>query len=120
MGELIAVTKDTLFLADTVLQAIASTDILTARLVTYDASELMGLGVLLVLGTVSTISNGYFLVYTAPMWLIGGSMAVIIRSYDPIIDYPNKPLKQFLPFARYPQGLPHDLDRTKIRMMGAK
>lgn len=117
-GELIAVAQDTVFVADTSLRAIASTHIVSARLVTYHAEGLMGLGVFL--GTLSTISNGAFLIFTAPMWLIGGSIAAGSRSYDPIIDYPDKPLKDFVPFARYPQGLPLHLDRDAIRMKPPK
>ena len=36
-GELIAVSKDTVFVADSLLRAVASGDIASARLVTYDA-----------------------------------------------------------------------------------
>ena len=116
-GELVAVAEETVFVADSSLHAIASTDILAAQLLTYDAS---GLGWYVPLGTLSTLSNGWFLVFTAPMWIIGGTIAAISRSYDPIIDYPDKLLKQFVPFARYPQGLPPDLDRRAIRMKQRK
>lgn len=112
-GELIAVTEDTMFAAGPGLHAVALNDILSARLVIYDASSLGGF---VLLGTLSTFSNGWFLILTAPLWLIGGSIAASRRSYDPIIDYPDKPLKQFAPFARYPQGLPSGLDRGRIRM----
>jgi hypothetical protein len=110
-GELIAVTKDTLFVTDTVLHAIVSKDILSARLVTYHAGNLGGL---VVFGTLSTISNGFYLLLTAPMWLIFGSGAAVYRSYEPIIDYPQKSIEHFKPFARYPQGLPANLDRRSI------
>lgn len=113
MGELIALTEDTAFVAEETLRAIATTDIFSARLVTYDESSLGGYAFL---GTLSTLSNGLLLIFTAPMWIIGGSVAATSRSYDPIIDYPKQPLKDFLPFARYPQGLPTDLDRDAIKM----
>jgi len=113
MGELIAINDDTVFVADDMLHVIGSADILSARLVAYDESSLGGYAFL---GTVSTLSNGVLLIFTAPMWLIGGSIAASSRSYDPIIDYPNKPLKDFVPFARYPQGLHTDLNRDAIKM----
>lgn len=116
-GELIAVAEDTVFVADTTLLAIAATDVLSARLVTYDESSLGGY---VFLGTLSTLSNGLLLVLTAPMWLIAGSIAATSRSYDPIIDYPSKPLKQFVPFARYPQGLPPNMDRSTVKMRSGK
>lgn len=117
IGELISLTDDTMFVVKDSLYAIVVTDILKARLVTYNASSLGGNAFF---GTLSTLSNGVLLIFTAPMWIIGGSIAAISRSFDPIIDYPNKPLKQFLPFARYPQGFPPGLDRTKIKMKGTK
>ncbi len=118
MGELIAVTKDTVFAADSVLHAVPSRDIASARLVTYDASSM---GAYVFLGTLATASNGWFLLATAPMWIIGGSIAAVSRSYDPIIDYPNTPLSDFASFARYPQGLPPGLDRGAIKMkMGSE
>jgi hypothetical protein len=48
--------------------------------------------------------------------MIGGSIATGSRSFEPIIDYPKKDLSRFLPFARYPQGLPDGIDRSQIRM----
>ncbi len=119
MGELIAVTDDTLFVADTTLHAIATTDIIRARLVTYDASNLGLFGAMLA-GTIFTITHGWFLTLTAPMWIIGSSIAAISRSYDPIIDYPKKSLKHFSPYARYPQGLPSEIDRSRIKMKRVK
>ena len=117
-GELIAVNSDTMFVADSLLHAVASRDIASARLVTYDASNM---GDYVFLGTLSTVSNGWFLFVTAPMWIIGGSIASVSRSFDPVIDYPSKPLTDFAPFARYPQGLPPDLDRGAIQMkMGSE
>ena len=115
-GELVAITGDTVFVAGTSLHAVCSTDILSARLVTYDAKDLGGY---VLLGTVSTISNGWFLVLTAPMWLIGGSIAASCRTYEPIMDFPAEPLMHFVPYARYPQGLPPDIDRAAIRMKGS-
>jgi hypothetical protein len=112
-GELIAVSKDTVFVADSLLRAVASGDIASARLVTYDASNM---GDYVFLGTLATVSNGWFLFVTAPMWIIGGSIAATSRSFDPVIDYPSKPLMDFAPFARYPQGLPPGLDRGAIQM----
>ena len=112
-GELIAISKDTVFIANGTIQTVASKDILSARLVIYDAPSMVGY---VFLGTLLTISNGFYLIFTAPMWIIGGSIAAVSRSYDPIIDYPQRPLEDFMPFARYPQGLPSGLDRNAIKM----
>lgn len=115
-GELISLMNDTVFVADTAaLHGVASADIISARLATYNAAH-SNIGAFAFFGTISTISNGAFLIFTAPMWIIGGTIASIIRSYEPIIDYPKRPLTDFSPYARYPQGLPSGLQRNDIRM----
>jgi len=116
-GELIAVTEDTLFFADSMLRAVAAKEIVSARVASYHASSLAGF---VFLGTLSTVSNGFLLIFTAPMWLIGGSAAAGGRSYEPIVDYPESPLNDFRRFARFPQGLPPQLDRSVIAMKPLK
>jgi hypothetical protein len=112
-GELIAISEDTVFIADSVFHAVCSKDILSARLVSYNAPRMGGY---VILGTVSTLSNGWACIFTAPMWIIGGSIAVILRTYEPIIDYPDRSLATFIWFARYPQGLSPNLNRGLITM----
>ncbi len=113
-GELIAISDDTVFVADSTLHAIAEGEIRSARLVVFQPGGSIGAGVFF--GTLSTISNGWYLVFTAPMWLIGGTIAASSRSFDPIIDYPQRSMEKLVPFARYPQGLPPELNRDRIRM----
>jgi hypothetical protein len=114
LGELIAFAHDTVFVADSVLHAIPSGIIKTARLVKYDEAGLIGAAV--PLGFLSTVSNGWYLVFTGPLWLIGGTIAAIARALDPIIDYPGEPLAAFRAYARFPQGLPTGIDRSSVRM----
>jgi hypothetical protein len=58
-----------------------------------------------VLGTLSTISNGYFLLFTAPLWIISGTAAgsyAASRSSEQAM-----PTDLSLPaYARFPQGVP--------------
>jgi hypothetical protein len=61
-----------------------------------------------------------FLVFTMPMWLIGGTIAATSRSFDPIIDCQPSDLKSLAPWARFPQGLPPDLERSSVRMKVSK
>lgn len=112
-GELIAVSADSLFFADSTIRVVAVQRIASARLVAYDAPALVAP---VLLGTLSTASHGLLLVFTAPMWIIAGSISAGARTYDPIIDYPEKRLAEFRPYARFPQGLPKGLDRGRIRM----
>ncbi|MDZ7336124.1 MAG: hypothetical protein ONB32_13315 [candidate division KSB1 bacterium] len=114
-GELIAIGADSIFIANVTFHAIAVSSIKSARLVTYK-SDAERMGVLVVCGTLSTFSNGFLLLITAPIWIIGGSIAVSTRSFEPILDYPKQPLSRFAPFARYPQGLPPGINRNQIKM----
>jgi hypothetical protein len=112
-GELIAVTKDTLFMADSSLHAISSQDILVAHVTRYQIYSLSGV---VILGTISTLSHGSLLIISMPLWLLLGSTAAYIRAHEPIIEYPDKPLEELTPFARFPQGLPSELNRQAIKM----
>lgn len=112
-GEFIALENDTLFLADSLLRTFAVTDIVSARLVRYHASDWGGY---VLLGTLSTAANGKLLIFTAPLWFIGGSIAANNRSYEPILDYPEKPMSAFTPYARFPQGMPSGIDQGRIVM----
>lgn len=114
-GELIAISADSIFIANETFHAIAVSSVESARLVAYK-SNAEWMGGLVFLGTLSTISNGRFLIFTAPMWIIGGSIASCVRSFEPIVDYPKQELSRFVPFARYPQGLPAGVDRNQIKM----
>lgn len=118
-GELIAIGRDSLFIANEGLQAIALTDVNSARLTIYNSNAGI-VGVLAVLGTLSTISNGAFLLFSAPLWILGGSIAAVKRSRQPVIDYPKQDWQQFVPFARFPQGLPAHLKRDQLKAKQAE
>jgi hypothetical protein len=114
-GELIAISSDSLFLAGEDLQAVAQADIKSARLLAYK-SNAEEVGGLVALGTLATLSNGVLLLFTAPMWMIGGGIVTGVRSFQPTIDYPKQEWSRFRAFSRFPQGLPPGLDRSQIRM----
>jgi hypothetical protein len=114
-GELIAISSDSVFVANETFHAIARSDIRSARLTAYESNAWRS-GAIVALGTGMTISNGIACLATAPMWMIGGTIVTIIKSREPIIDYPDHGLGSFMPFARYPQGLPSMIDRKHITM----
>ena len=114
-GELIAVTDDTLFVADSCLRAVPVSLIHTARLAAYNP-RVWEITVASTLGTLSTVSNGLLLVFTAPLWMIGGTIAGVSRSRQPLLDYPDNPIMLFAAYARFPQGLPPRLERNAIQM----
>lgn len=71
-----------------------------------------------VLGTVSTLSHGWFLVFTMPTWLTTGIIATSGESYrdrysadDPTNEYWDHIIK----FARFPQGLPKNINPKSLR-----
>ena len=64
------------------------------------AAQKDGLTAWMLLGTLSTLSNGGFLIFTAPMWMIGGSLALGGESRAP--ERKNPPLSwvELATFAR--------------------
>lgn len=107
-GELLAIQDDHVYVLNgDAVRSVPIDSVLEARLTWYDShgSDVVGLTVL---GTISTISNGGFLIFTAPMWMIGGSIAASSRYHDPIIMAPAHAWDEIRPYARFPQGLPPD------------
>jgi hypothetical protein len=113
-GEFLAVQRDSVFvlLADGEVRTVPLDSVLHARIVFYDA-QWGGLAIWTTLGSLSTISNGAFLVFTFPLWVIGGSLATAGQSHAPLhrVDRAGD-LGLFRMYARFPGGLPANLPRT--------
>ncbi|CAN5918161.1 hypothetical protein BH11MYX3_BH11MYX3_09550 [soil metagenome] len=88
------------------------TDVRTAELYHYESEG--GLGVWAALGTLSTISHGFFLVLSAPAWILTGSLAAGIESRHVINEYPDDDWPVFAKWARFPQGMPLGLDEEAL------
>jgi len=109
-GELIAIDDETTWvLTGTSIRSFATPSIVEGQLVAYD-SRAGVVGGAAVLGFLSTISNGAFLILTAPMWLIGGSVAAGHQSRVPIEEMTPESPTSFARFARFPMGMPEGLD----------
>jgi len=112
-GELIAVDADSIHvLADGRLVSLARATLCCAELAAYrtDLAELQAWSAV---GVLSTASHGFFLVLTAPVWLLAGVSTTAAASLAPrIISADPFALR---PFARFPQGIPPGLDRTALR-----
>jgi len=111
-GELIAVTEDDIIILSfgPVIVPIDTIDAVTIAL--YKNNGLL-IGSWTLLGALSTLSHGLGLIITAPLWLVTGSITGIIDSGDGIIKVTEDIesfLKQMAIYARFPQGLPPDLD----------
>ena len=120
-GEFLAVGRDTVFVLTLggAVKPIPTGDVQRARVAFYDA-EWGGLGAWTALGTLSTISNGFYLVLTAPAWLLGGSGVTASQSKAPIRDVTEVgDWSKVSMYARFPGGwpdkLPRELPRKDVR-----
>lgn len=116
-GELIAVDSDSVFvLAGDSLVVRALSAVSRIRLVGYDpkAGDLRDWTFA---GTVSTVSHGVVAIISAPVWmLIGGSITNAgARSSEINVPGRGRSWDSVKPYARFPQGLPADFDRSSIR-----
>ena len=109
-GELIAVTADSVWVLGRRTRAVVPFPaVAQGKLTAYDAhTETLTLWRLV--GTLSTLSNGYFSVFTGPMWIIGGSLAGGAQSRAPERKSPPLGSQGLAAFARFPQGLPAEVD----------
>jgi hypothetical protein len=65
-----------------------------------------GMTILTMLGTLSTVSHGYFLVFTAPAWLAAGIPSTIMTNRPLRGEATESGALELYQFARFPQGLP--------------
>lgn len=111
-GELIAMSADSMYVLvpQGRLLAVCNHDVIRAQAEAYDA----GLGAVAawsILGTLSTLSHGYYLIFSAPLWIVSGSASGSVLSREPIVSYPDDSLASFAALARFPQGLPPNIRR---------
>lgn len=113
-GELIAVMQDSVLVmtqAGLVSRPLASTK--QATLTAYDAHA-GKLATWSLLGTVSTLSHGGGLVISAPIWIIAGAASTSTAVHQAEVKTPKRSWKDMQMYARFPQGIPADLDRTTL------
>jgi hypothetical protein len=115
-GELIAARADSVWIFPDGghVTALATNAIRNGRLVRYhsDAGAVAGFTVV---GILTTVSNGAFLIITAPLWIITGSVAASSESRAPQRDVPPLGWADLAAYARFPQGLPPGIDLEEIR-----
>ena len=114
-GELIAATADSLWvMSGSMVVAVPVTAVASGQLAGYDSESGQVAGAT-ALGAISTIANGAFLVFTAPMWLIGGGMAANSQGKVGLEDLPPMQWAELGKFARFPQGIPDSMDLGELR-----
>jgi hypothetical protein len=77
---------------------------------TYYHAKLWPLSLWSTLGTVSTLSHGLGLIFSAPLWIIVGTAATAGASHEPEEVFPKVPWESLRPYARFPQGMPEGMD----------
>ena len=113
-GELIAVTAESVWvLNESGGLGISTSAVKKGKLTAYTARK-GGLTGWTVAGALSTASNGAFLIFTAPMWIIGGSLATGAESRAPERKSPPLPWVGLASFARFPQGLPQGVELSGL------
>jgi hypothetical protein len=114
-GELIAVSGDSVWvLNERGGLVLATASVKKGKLTAY-AAEKGRMATWTGLGAVATISNGGFLLLTAPMWIIGGSVATGGESRAPERKSPPLSWVELAPFARFPQGMPVGIELTGLQ-----
>lgn len=113
-GELLAVEAYSLYVrtASGETIAIARGDVRRMS-VEVRSSASGGVGGLTTIGTLSTISHGMLLVFSAPIWLITGISTAVAESSGNDADASDHTLLNYLrTYARYPQGMPRKAAAT--------
>jgi hypothetical protein len=116
-GELLAANADTVWILNSAgLAALPGDSLRNATLALYEARS-GGLGAWVALGTLGTISNGSFLIFTAPLWLIVGTTTAARASRQPLYRWnPSQSFDEIRRFARFPAGIPANVDRSSLRL----
>lgn len=118
-GELLALGRDTMYVIryDNSFVSIPRQDISYAKLTAYGMQRDMA-ALAVFTGTISTLSHGFYLVLSAPMWMFAGSASAGSHAKTAQILYEgNSDWYEMEAFARYPQGMP-DLDRSRLKAYG--
>jgi hypothetical protein len=117
-GELIAVTADSVWVLTEYRGLVIPTSaVLKGKLTGYAAQNLTAWALA---GTLSTLSNGAFLVFTMPMWIVGGSLAKGSESRAAERKSPPLEWAELASFARFPQGFPEGIELSGLSRRTAR
>ena len=116
-GEFIALNDSSLFLLYDSLYQIPKTKVVESVL-ELDQKNSSGYTTWTCLGLAATVSNGVFLIFTAPAWLIFGIPTISGESardrYE--MKYPDfNYWEEINKYARFPQGLPPSLNLNELK-----
>jgi hypothetical protein len=112
-GEFLAVDRDSVYLLSRAGEVLAFSvaGVREAKIAFYDA-QWGALAAWTTVGALSTISNGAFLIFTFPLWTIGGPLITGGQSRAPIKTVDTAASWEAVRmYARFPAGLPENLPR---------
>lgn len=112
-GELIAVDQTAFHvLSRSGFQSVSRASVQRITLVGY-GNQARTLALWSVLGGVSTLSHGFYLLFTAPTWTIGGIVASQKEKHAGVWHDEDVAFR----FARFPQGLPPGFDPKTLGVL---
>lgn len=114
-GELIAVSADSIWVLNEEQSLVIPTIAVQKAKLTAYAAQTGTLTTWTLVGTLATISNGAFLIFTAPMWLVGGPITVGSESRSAERKKPPLTWVELASFARFPQGMPEGMELTALQ-----
>jgi hypothetical protein len=114
-GELIAASPDSVWILGAFGGVVVPTVQVTAGKLTGYSPQAGNVAGAAFLGTISTISNGALLVFTAPLWIITGTIAASDQSRAPERSVRQLAWSELTIFARFPQGMPAGLRLEDLR-----
>jgi hypothetical protein len=105
-GELIAVDQTAFHvLTQSGFQSVPRASVRRITLTGY-GNKARTLALWSLVGGVSTLSQGFYLLFTAPTWAVGGTVATVKEKHASIWHDEDVAFR----FARFPQGLPPDFE----------
>lgn len=121
-GELICIARDSIYLLTPSgdLVQVAEKDVSSSRLIFYNTETEKYAG-WTTIGALTTVSHGYYLIFSFPTWLIVGTTNTSAElRRENYLDCPPYTSKQLRKYARFPQGLPVGLDLEQLKKRPAK
>jgi len=114
-GELIAIQDENIYLLTAEELAVVPINNVHNSAIYVYKNSVDSVGIWALLGTLSTISHGFYALISAPIWIISGSLNASGESKSGCLKYPDKDWQEFRKFARFPQGIPQGLDLQALK-----
>lgn len=113
-GELLAV-QDSQFVmfSEQEIKKIAIDSVIYAKLGLYEETNYAA--VWTSIGSFSTITHGFGLIISFPLWVLLGTTESVIYSNQKILEYPAESIQKFKIFSRFPGGIPKNIPMNSIK-----